>query len=447
MSFSQQQVLALAPDAASAAAGKKLARPGDWKNLGQNDSALWGQCQGSALYQVQVDRSDLSGKCSCPSRKFPCKHVLGLLLLAADGGAAVPAGAATPDFVQEWLEKRQGAAVKKAQKAEAPPAEVDLVAQEKRAAERRRRVAAGLDAFELWLADLMRQGLASLTQEGATPWRHQAARLIDAQAPALAGRVARLAELPASGTDWAPALLAELGKIGLLLEAHRRLESLPEDLAADVRHTIGWTTSTEDVLSRGEKLSDRWLVTARQVDEDEKLRVRRYWLHGLESGRSALILQFSVAGQPFSSGKEVGGSLFPGMVVDAELAFFPSAWPQRALFREQRGSGPAQENLPGRLTFAELFGDLAAALARQPFLDRFPALLPAVVPVMQAGELRLVDGEGRAVPAWAADPWRLVASAGGRPLGIAGEWSGRRLLCLSVQRGQRLEPLSLENET
>ena len=441
MTLTQQQVLALAPDAASAAAGKKLARPGDWKNLGQSELAYWGQCQGSALYQVQVDRSDTTGKCSCPSRKFPCKHVLGLLLLAADGGAAVPAGA-TPDFVSEWLDKRQGAAAKKAQKAESPPAEVDLAAQEKRAAERRRRVKDGLDTLELWLADLMRNGLANLAQEGGAIWRTQAARLVDAQAPALAGRLQRLAEVPGSGRDWAARLLAELGKISLLIEAHRRLESLPAGLAADVRHAIGWTTSSGEVLASGERVDDSWLVASCQQEDDERVRLRRFWLHGLRSGRQALILQFAVAGQAFSSGPEVGGALAPGMVVDGELAFFPSAWPQRALFRETRGMNAFSGQLPGVGGFAEYFDGVASALAQQPFLDRLPALLPAVVPVLQAGELRLVDRDGLSVVASAADPWRLLALGGGRPLDLAGEWNGRQLVCLSWLAADRLEPLT-----
>ena len=88
LALSTDQVLALAPDTSSVAAAKKLAKPGAWRNLGQSESALWGECQGSALYQTEVALSDLATKCSCPSRKFPCKHALGLLLIAAASPAA-----------------------------------------------------------------------------------------------------------------------------------------------------------------------------------------------------------------------------------------------------------------------------------------------------------------------------------------------------------------------
>ena len=84
MHLSSEQVLALAPDAGSAAAGKKLANTRHWRNLGQNAEAAWGECQGSALYQVRVELATFAVKCTCPSHKFPCKHGLGLLLLATN---------------------------------------------------------------------------------------------------------------------------------------------------------------------------------------------------------------------------------------------------------------------------------------------------------------------------------------------------------------------------
>ena len=102
MDLTLEQVLALAPDATAIAAGRKLANDDVWSNLGSNEAAIWGECQGSALYQVRVDRADLAAKCTCPSRKLPCKHTLGLLMLAA----ASPESFADPDapaWVSEWL--------------------------------------------------------------------------------------------------------------------------------------------------------------------------------------------------------------------------------------------------------------------------------------------------------------------------------------------------------
>ncbi len=95
MDWSAETIEALAPDAASVTAARKLARPAPWSATGCDERALWGLCKGSGStpYQTQVDLSEPAFKCSCPSRKFPCKHALALMLLRA-GGDVAPASAA-----------------------------------------------------------------------------------------------------------------------------------------------------------------------------------------------------------------------------------------------------------------------------------------------------------------------------------------------------------------
>src|SRR5689334_12693505 len=55
--WSVDQVLALAPDPASAAAGRKLAHREPWSDIGTIDELVWGCCAGSgkAPYQTIVD--------------------------------------------------------------------------------------------------------------------------------------------------------------------------------------------------------------------------------------------------------------------------------------------------------------------------------------------------------------------------------------------------------
>ena len=113
MSLSLEQVLSLAPDASSAAASKKLGTAEPWTNLGANDDAYWGECKGGALYQVRVARADLAAECSCPSRKSPCKHALGLLVLAATAPQALTA-TEPPEWVMEWLFRRGENAARRA---------------------------------------------------------------------------------------------------------------------------------------------------------------------------------------------------------------------------------------------------------------------------------------------------------------------------------------------
>jgi hypothetical protein len=170
--WTHERVLGLAPDAASAKAASGLAHASKWTSLGRSDVALWGEVQGSGKdpYRARVDLRDAATKCSCPSRKFPCKHGLALLLMhaAAPGTAAV---GSPPDWVAEWLasraEREEARAAREA-KADATPA--DPAAQARRAAAREGKVAAGLDELRAFLDDVVRQGLASAHAAATSPW-------------------------------------------------------------------------------------------------------------------------------------------------------------------------------------------------------------------------------------------------------------------------------------
>ena len=105
MEWTAETVEGLAPDAASVTAARKLARPAPWSETGYDERAVWGLCKGSGArpYQAQVEFAGPAYKCSCPSRKFPCKHALALLLRFAGGD--VRAGS-PPEWVEEWLASR-----------------------------------------------------------------------------------------------------------------------------------------------------------------------------------------------------------------------------------------------------------------------------------------------------------------------------------------------------
>src|SRR3954453_14020872 len=157
MEWTRDRVLALAPDASSAKAGQDLANPRKWVALCGDEAALWGECQGSGAkpYQVQIDLSEPAFKCSCPSRKFPCKHGLGLLLILANGPELLKQ-AERPAWVSEWFATRVQRAQKKAEKGEQPVKPVDLEAQAERREKRTQRIAAGLSALRTWIDDLIR---------------------------------------------------------------------------------------------------------------------------------------------------------------------------------------------------------------------------------------------------------------------------------------------------
>ena len=288
--WSAEQVLALAPDATGAAAGRKLGTPAPWSGTGhaEADGAVWGLCRGSGSkpYQTVVDLGGPASKCSCPSRKFPCKHALGLLLLWADGQVG-PADA--PDWVHTWLQTR-------AEKAPAAPRPPDRAAAQGRADRRADRVAGGIDELDRWLADQVRTGLATVPGGGYRHFESVAARMVDAQAPGLASTLRRLPGVAAGPEGWQSDLLEELALLRLTVTGHRNLDRLPPGLAASVRREVGYPVARDDVLA-APAVADRWQVLGRRDSDQERISTRRVWLRGRHGGRPALVLSFGVADQ------------------------------------------------------------------------------------------------------------------------------------------------------
>lgn len=430
--WTADQVAAMAPDPASAKAGQGLASTRKWVLLGRDARALWGECQGSGSkpYQVIVDASEPAFRCSCPSRKFPCKHGLGLLFLYAAQPAQVGEADAEPQWVSDWLAMRDSKAEKKAEKAAAPPPEraPDPAAQAKRASQREERVRGGLDDLEQWLNDGVRQGLATARQRPAAEWERVAARLVDAQAAGAARLVRELPGVANGGDAWPGRLLQRMARLHLLVHAARRMETLPEPVAAEVRATLGWTARQEEVLARpGER--DTWVVLGARAEMEDKLRVQRTWLRGEATGRTALLLAFAAGGQPLELGPT------PGTRMGAELVFYPGALPLRALVRERSGVPEPATALPGHDSLDEALGEWAAALQRTPWAERLALAVRGVTPVRDGDGWLLVDAHGAALPLSRGTDdagWMLLAAGGGRPVEVAGEWDGESLLPLGA---------------
>jgi hypothetical protein len=422
-----EQITQMAPDESSASAGRKLMALKSWKELGRSDVALWGLCLGSATYQVKVELGALGYKCSCPSRKFPCKHVLGLLMLATATPDAVKP-AACPEWVSEWLQQRQEKDAKKEQKAkEKADKPVDEKAQQKRAEQRHERVREGLERLDLWLRDLVRGGLAGLETKGSAPWEDQARRLVDAQAPGLASRIRRLGDVPGTGRDWPRQMVEELGRVKLAVQAFQRIEQLEPGLATDLRQMLGWTISSEELEKVGECVEDEWAALGQWIDDDDRIRTLRTWCVGRSTGRFALVLQFAVGGQPLTP------NMIPGSVQRGTMVFYPGASRQRALFTKREESPVALSGtLPGAATIEQHLDAVAKELARQPWLSSFGCVLQGVVMSRRDEEWFVVDREGRALPLLGQDHWRLLAITGGHPFDLLGEWNGRQVRPLGL---------------
>jgi SWIM zinc finger len=422
--FSTEQVLAMAPDVASARAGRGQAVKSAWNGLGHDVTAVWGECQGSgrSAYRTQASLADGATRCTCPSRKFPCKHALGLLLLLAD--AAVPSGA-PPDWVTEWPTAR--AARQSGPARRAPAAEpADPQASQRRAASRESKVDAGVLELSRWLFDLASGGLAAAQAQPWQWWDQLARRMIDAQARGLASHVRRMASIAATGaqrSDWPDRMVDQLGSAHLLCEAWTRRDELPGPTAQALRVRVGYSTSAEEVVQAGERLTDTWAVLGQRTADDGNLRSLQQWLYGEGTGAIVTFLAFAAGGQPVDPG------LPPGRQTEATVAVYPGTMPRRILITERRAASLPLGPLPGDTDWDSALVRVAEMLSVDPWADVAPIAVRGVTVLPGRdgrGPWLLRDKAGRALPI-AADAdtyWRLLAISTGRPLDVAGEWDG-----------------------
>ncbi len=451
MTWTTEQIVALAPDASSAKHARGLANERTWETLGSSGTIVWGECKGSGKtpYQVRLDVSSAEPgyKCTCPSRKIPCKHTLGLFLLFANQPEAFTESA-PPPWVAEWLEKRTQSAQRrqKNQEHEAVPGQVrDPAAQQRRAAERQAKVDTGMHELERWLHDLVRHGLADVQGKPASFWEKPATHMADAQAETVARFLRKLSlHAASSSADAMEHVLERLGWLYLLIEGYKRLDTLTPETQEDIRTLIGWARRKDELVAEQPALRDTWYVIGQYVEEDyvaqigrsAVLRTQRIWLWGQHTHRAALLLHFAHGNNPFEI------NLMPGMALDAELVFYPGGYPLRALIKTRLVASeeqPAQKldayaTIEGYMAIDRAIAAYADALGQNPWLERFPLVLQSVVPIYCDGAWAIRDEAGHILPILSRFErgWQLMALSGGHPVVLSGEWDGQYLMPLSV---------------
>ncbi len=296
-----------------------------------------------------------------------------------------------------------------------------------RAAARRDRVTAGLEELEQWLLDQISGGLSGLERGGYAPFDRVAARLVDAQAPGVASLVRALpGEL--AHQDWPGRVLEQLGALYLLVQAHRRLDDLPPDLAATVRSRVGYPVSRTEVLA-GPGVVDHWYAAGSLDNVEYRLDTRRVWLWGSGSRRWALLLSFA------PPGGSLDRTVTAGRPLHACLHFYPGSGQFRAVVGErwdvlERVPPPAPEPAS---SVAQRFADLLAA---DPWATRMPAVLSgqAVPPTGPGQAWSWQDASRDTCPLveLPGAPWPLLARSTSGPVPVFGEWTARGLRPVSL---------------
>lgn len=381
MNLTEEQILALAPDDSSKKSGKEIANSSKWNNRGLNEKAMWGECQGSGAkpYRTQVDLQNLAFKCSCPSRKFPCKHGLGLLLNFRKTSTSFTQKE-SPDWVKEWIDKRAEKEEKKTEKKEKTP---DPESQKKRLEQRTQKINQGIEELQLFIKDTVRNGVLLLPEKANSGFRQMAKRMIDSQAQGLSNQLKSFDELNYYRESWPSECLSKLAKLYLICEAFKNLESLETGLKEDIKSLIGFNHSTEE-LKQQTGIVDDWIVLCKEVDEEDQLTIQRHWLYGVNSKRYALILHFAVRSQP----QEL--TITPGTCIKAELVYYPGNSQLRALIKKQEQTKPIS-SIEGLNSFKELNEQEAIFSSSNPFAEHWPYCITNVKIGFNETNIILID--------------------------------------------------------
>jgi len=186
--ITEQQILAIAPNATAVSNGRKISHKGGFVRLykSEDDTFYMGECEGSGIknYITSVDFIDGTPlcRCSCPSRQYPCKHGLALLfemLAEKDFGIC--------EIPEDVLKKREKKQAKEAKiKAAAEGTETKKQASKVSKAARTKKIkkqAEGLVLLEKMIQDILRPGLGTLGGTSLNTYKELAKQLGDYYLP------------------------------------------------------------------------------------------------------------------------------------------------------------------------------------------------------------------------------------------------------------------------
>jgi len=332
MFFTTDQIESLAPKPEAFKAGSKLSGGTQWIETGVSSRAIWGKIKGSGIqpYFTQIDLLNFATKCTCPSRQFPCKHGIGLLLFYAGKTSVDPE--AEPDWVVDWIDKRKHKEVAKVERV------LTEAEQEKRESEKEKRIenrkaliTSGVDDLDLWLLDLMKKGLLELPNIPKHQFKNLAARMVDAKAPGLASLVKALGEVTNRPIEiWYYEAQEIIAKLYLLLQAWKNYDSLTPDYQATIKSMVGWSQSPKELLESTDAIArdGNWLVLGQEREFMDDLLVMRTWFYGIESGISCYELTFAFGNNPIEI------KYVPGTILNATMVFFNGVLLQRCLVKK-----------------------------------------------------------------------------------------------------------------
>jgi len=328
---------ALAPSPDVFAAGVLLFLNGAITVQLRTDDAtlIFGACAGSGALPYEVS-ADLRAavpvlRCSCPSRKRPCKHALALLVAHARQHAVFVVAEVPRDLVEKLAKDDAKAAAtqpaSRAKKRKAPNKE----AQAKKAQAQLE----GLEMASRVLNDLAMSGLGAVDEDRIVALRVRATEIADFHLPGVALCLRRLA-LVVEDAEVDPAAKGAIGarrlaqlwamiKKGRVLLASKLEEGAATENEADalVDELLGKVWQLEELRERGYVRTNLTLVElayARVDDPARDERIETSFLADVESGEILRDVSYTPARRV---GKEPPKVSFAGAIEVGEAGIYP----------------------------------------------------------------------------------------------------------------------------
>lgn len=260
----------VSPDAASTSNGRKLSSSGKFQNLMKNaeGTVFWGECAGSGKnpyrvsLQIEDGSSNVTSRCSCPSRKFPCKHGIGLMFeIIANKTFTV--GEMSEELSAKVEKKAAAEAKKEAKKKAVKEGTVEvkkITATQKKKIQKQIET---LDNAEKLLEDLLSSGVATLSGKSTSDFDEVVNSLAN-YAPGLKVSFERISEIieeirKTTESDKIDNLYKNaLNKIVYINSVINKSKEYLNDVLADKKNDI--STLTEDDHFLFEALGGTWTI-------------------------------------------------------------------------------------------------------------------------------------------------------------------------------------------
>ena len=421
-----------------------LAKSSNWKDLSTNYQVIWGTCTvfEQQHYKVRVHLISGHYQCNCLSKKL-CKHIIAIVLLHLKSSALFK-HQILPDSLHKWKLTPDNTYKNNNRAALNQINNHNKIQQNKlkRWQKRLDLMASGIDTLDIWLSDIVRQGLANVPLEQTSFWDFIASKMMDAKLPAISTYLKETAVLIQHQNDWTELVIKRIGKLYAWISSFNNREKLSVDVQENLYRSLGKIIQKKVVIEQNFVQNDHWLVVGiHQGETIDKQLFRRTWLFGMKSLKMALIEDYSYYKSPF----EFQYSL--GSVISSNVYYYDKLPQQRALVEHPKQiNASALINWKGYANFDQALEAFHHHIIKNPWVNIFPMILDNIAPFLNnQHEIQGKDSENHLIQLHNLSEdskWQLLAISGGGPICLMGEWDGYKFQPLAILQASNFIMLS-----